>query len=45
MNKQEIPRLVYFNCRGSGHYFRYVLYEIGIDFSEIHLTYDGIIPE
>lgn len=24
--------LVYFNCRGTGHYYRYILYEIGLPF-------------
>lgn len=24
--------MVYFNCRGTGHYYRYTLYEIGIPF-------------
>jgi hypothetical protein len=44
MNQNSIAYLVYFDCRGTGHYYRYVLYEIGIPYEEIHLQLDGTFP-
>lgn len=37
--------LVYFNCRGIAQLIRYALFEIKIDFHEIHLNINGEIPE
>lgn len=45
MNENSIAYLVYFNCRGVAHYYRYVIYEIGLPFEEIHIGNDGLIPE
>lgn len=45
MNENTIAYLVYFNCRGTGHYLRYAIYEIGLPYQEIHINSDGSIPE
>lgn len=45
MIENSIAYLVYFNCRGTGHYYRYLLYEIGCAFQEIHVNLDGTMPE
>lgn len=35
-----ILQLVYYNCRGHAQYYRYVIYEIGMPYEEIHVTND-----
>lgn len=45
MNENTIAYLVYFNCRGTGHYLRYAIYEIGLPYQEVHINPDGSIPE
>lgn len=45
MTENSIAYVVYFGCRGVGHYYRYVIYEIGMPYEEIQINPDGSFPE